>query len=462
MVKSKDLTKGPIFIQLLTLALPIITNSLFQMAYNFFDIMWLGKLGKEELASVAAMGYIIWFGVSVVFSAKIGSEVGISQSIGKKDNDSAVKFSRNAIKLTVLWGVFFGILCFFLAEGITVNIFDLKGENSVQFAADYLKISSIGFAFLFLNMVFSGIYNGLGNSILPLIVNAIGLILNIVLDPLLIFGYFGFPALGTSGAAIASVIAQITVTITFLIILFNKHQSLIAIKRFFYFDIDIVWRILKVGLPVSAQITLFSIFAMFIASMVTKWGDAPIAVISIGANVESLSWMTASGFSTALGSFVGQNFGAGKWTRIIKGYVSALALSSSFGIIAGLIFFIFPEEVVAFFSTDEEVLEIGSTYMKIVAISQIFMTLEITTAGVFNGMGKSIPPAIVSISSNALRVIFAYILSYYTVTGLDGVWWSISMSSLLKGSVLVIWLMIVFKKKNLINKTNFNKFIKRV
>jgi len=447
MIKSKDLTQGPIFKQLSLLALPIIANSFFQMAYHITDVFWIGKLGKNELAAVASIGYVIWFAVSVVFAAKIGSEVGISQSIGKKNSEEAVLFSRNAIKLTGILAAFFSLCSLLFAENIVTGIFSLNNNDSVLYATNYLQITSAGFIFTFLNIVFSGIYNGLGNSKLPFYINGIGLVLNMALDPLLIFGWGVIPPMGTAGAALASIGSQAIVAFIYIYVLFKQHRELVAIQRFFKLDIAIIKKILKVGIPVSSQITLFSVFAMIIARLVTKWGDAPIAVISIGANVESISWMTASGFSTALGSFVGQNYGAKKWSRIFKGYLSALSLSSTFGIIAGLVFFFFAEETIGIFSQNEEIISIGTLYMKIVAISQFFMTLEITTSGVFNGMGKSMPPAVVGISANGLRVVFAYLLAYHTSLGLEGVWWSISMSSVLKGLLLAGGIWLLFRRK---------------
>jgi Na+-driven multidrug efflux pump len=147
--------------------------------------------------------------------------------------------------------------------------------------------------------------------------------------------------------------------------------------------------------------------------------------------------MTAGGFSTALSSFVGQNYGAKQWDRIAKGYFTTIALAGTIGIFASLVLIFFAEPIfVVFIPNDPEALRLGADYLRILGFSQFFMTLEITSQGAFNGLGKTLPPSLISIIFTGARLPLALILSTSTLLGLNGIWWSISITSIFKGVVI--------------------------
>jgi Na+-driven multidrug efflux pump len=177
---------------------------------------------------------------------------------------------------------------------------------------------------------------------------------------------------------------------------------------------------------------------MFIARIIAQWGPIPIAVQKIGSQIEAISWMTAGGFQTAMSTLVGQNYGADKWPRIVKSYFIGMLVMSVVGILAtGLLIFA-AKPLFSIFIDEEETIRYGIVYLRILGLSQLFMCLESTTAGAFNGLGKTIPPSVVGIIFNALRIPATLVLSS-TDLGLNGVWWAISMSSVCKGTVLTAW-----------------------
>ena len=154
--------------------------------------------------------------------------------------------------------------------------------------------------------------------------------------------------------------------------------------------------------------------------------------------------MTAGGFQGALAAFVGQNYGAGKEERIRKGYHVAIKLISTLGFFAMVMLYLFAEPIFKFFIPEQETVKFGISYLKIMAYSQVFMCLELTTAGAFNGISKTMPPSIISISFNLLRIPMAIIFSKHM--GIDGVWWAITISSIMKGLILYIWFRLELKK----------------
>lgn len=175
---------------------------------------------------------------------------------------------------------------------------------------------------------------------------------------------------------------------------------------------------------------------MFLGRLVSVYGTIPLGVQNIGASIEALSWNTAIGFSSALGAFTGQNYGAGKHERIRNGYFVIASLSITLGLVATVAFLFFGEEIFSLFSQEEEMITIGATYLKILAVSQIFMCIEITSAGGFYGLGKTTIPSAVSVIFTGMRIPAALAVITYTSFSYEGIWWCVSISSVFKGIIV--------------------------
>ncbi len=169
-----------------------------------------------------------------------------------------------------------------------------------------------------------------------------------------------------------------------------------------------------------------------------------MAIQRVGSQIEAVAWMVASGFQVALASFVGQNFGARRYDRIKEGYKTSMKLLVPYGILVNVLLFVFAEQLFSIFFDNPETLKIGKIYLEILSISQLFMIVELATAGVFNGLGKTVYPSVVGIAGNALRIPMAIILG--ASMGYAGIWWGVSVSSVVKGIVLVIWLLYFLKR----------------
>ena len=445
MVKKNNITEGSIFATLVSLALPIMGTSFVQMAYNMTDMVWIGRLGSKSVAAVGTAGFFTWFGMALILIPKIGAEIGVSQSVGKNDEKSIKSYVQQTIQMNIIFALIYGVFLILFRKPL-IGFFNLGDTNVVNMAINYLVIISIGMNFYFINPVFTAIFNGYGDSKTPFRINTIGLVANIILDPLFIWGIGPFPAWGVEGAAIATVLAQLIVTITFIYIAKREKHLFSGFKLFLLPNKAYIKRIVKLGLPVAIQSGLFSIFAMILARIIAHWGAVPIAVQKVGSQIEAISWMTAGGFSTAISTFVGQNYGAKKFDRIYKGYFTALTIVSIVGVVASCLLIFGARPIFSIFIQEEEAIKYGVVYLRILGLSQFFMCIEIATGGAFNGLGKTIPPSIVSIIFTGLRVPAALILSSATVLGLNGVWWSISMSSVFKGVILTTWFIIFIKK----------------
>lgn len=458
MNKNIDLTKGKILDVLLKLSFPIMGTSFIQMFYNMVDMFWVGKMGSGAVAAVGTAGFFTWFGGSFILISKVGAEIGVAQSIGTKDEEGVKKYVANSIIINIILALMYGIILIVFREPI-IGFFDLGDDKIINDTTIYLVIIALGIIFNFINPVLTSIFNGSGNSKSPFIINTIGLVFNIVFDPILIFGIGPFPALGVAGAAIATVLAQALVTFIFVYYIFKMKYDYFRINYFEYIDKSYIIKIVKLGFPVAIQNGLFSLFSMILAKIIAIWGPTPIAVQKVGSQIEAISWMTAGGFSTALGTFVGQNYGARKWERIYKGYIATMAMAILTGLLATFLLIFFGEELFSLFISDSEAINYGEAYLRILGYSQLFMCIEITTAGAFNGLGKTTIPSVVSIIFTALRIPLALIISKPILLGLDGIWWSITLSSVVKGilltTIFIFLILIPLKKGKLIKINNY-------
>jgi putative MATE family efflux protein len=419
----------------------------FQMAYNLTDLIWIGALGSGAVAAIGAAGFFIWMGMAISFLTKVGIEVNVAQSVGKNDNYALNHYIINGLFLTILIGLVYSTSIIYLAPTL-IGLFNLTPDATLYDTSAngviYIRIVCMSMPFAFMNVSFTSIYNGLGKSNLPFVYNSAGLFLNIILDPLLIYGLWIFPRLEVAGAGIATVISQSTVFVLFVISLNKNFNFLDQMKNIYVIKKEYFSKIIKIGLPPATQSVMFALIAIIITRFISRWGSIPIAVQKVGSQIEAISWMTASGFSTALSAFVGQNHGACIKKRVWKGYLIAISMMGTVGIFTSLLLILFPEQLFRIFIREEEAIRQGVIYLTILGYSQLFMCLEITTAGAFNGLGKSMPPSIVGIVFNFLRIPSAILLS--SMIGLKGIWWSISGSSILKGIVLVVWFVYYYKK----------------
>lgn len=440
---KSNLTEGNILKKLIIMALPIMGTSLIQMAYNLTDMIWVGVLGSRAVTAIGTAGFFTWLAFAFIIIPKIGAEVGVAQSIGRKDLRETKSYIRHSVQMNVVLASLYGAVLIVFRKPL-IGFFNIKGDDIVSMAISYLVIVSAGMVFFFLPPVLTSIFNGHGDSRTPFLINTIGLFTNIVLDPLLILGIGPFPKLGVAGAAVATIFSQFVVSMTFIFVIKKKTDFFDGLSFLQKPDWRHIQRIFKLGIPVALQSGAFTLIAMVIARILADWGPTPIAVQSVGSQIESISWMTAGGFQTALSAFVGQNYGAKKWDRIYRGYFTAIGIISVIGIITSSLLIFLPGPIFSIFIREPKVIQDGIVYLQILGLSQLFMCIEITTSGAFNGLGKTVPPSVVGIILNALRIPGALLLSLSL--GLKGVWWSISLSSILKGVVLTSWFIIFLSR----------------
>lgn len=432
-MREVNLLKGDIFSALLKMALPLMGTAFVQMAYSLVDLMWLGRLSTGAVAAVGTCSFLVWIAQSITLIAKTGISVGLSQSYGKGDSKSAKEVWVSGFILNLIFCLSLTILYISMRNKI-IGIYNLDSEVH-KMAADYLLIVSAGLIFTFLNPVLSAAFFSKGNSITPFKISIISLFINLILDPFLIFGLSIFPKLGIRGAALATVFAQMISTILYLYVGYKDREifvrtNYLSIPHKEYFN-----SILSLGFPASLQSLIHAMVGMVLNKYIASFGALYIAVYSIGSQIESISWMTADGFSVAFSAFFGQNFGAKNYERLHNGRREAMKIINIIGISTSLLLFFFAKNLFTLFiPRDPEAIIKGIDYLKIVSISQYFMALEIGTTGMLNGLGLTKYPAINAMILNISRIPLAFILM--PIFAANGIWIAMSLSSVLKGIFL--------------------------
>lgn len=435
---KRDLTTGSITKSIFYLALPVVATMFLETAFSIADIFWVGKLGAVSLAAVISSAFLIWIIYSLVGAVSIGVTALVARFIGAKQPDQAAFSARQAYLFSILFAV-----CLTLPGVLfTKWAFVLMGTapDVTALGIRYLRIIFAGAITFFLIDVFSALFRASGDTKTPMLVIGGSLALNIILDPFLIFGWGPFPRLGTDGAALASVFSQALGSLLFLyLVRRGKLAFKFSLVPKWDIDFSMVWRILRIGIPASSAWILFSVVYLFINKIVALFGTEAIAALGIGNRMESVSFLTCIGFSTAASTLVGQNLGAGKPERSAEAAWKTAGISVLVTGFVATMFLFFPRQIASFFISDPKVIEIGIGYLRILALSQMFMALEIVFEGAFGGAGNTVPPMIVSIVGSLARVPLAYLMAVHWGMGIVGVWWAITSTSIVKGVVLAYW-----------------------
>ena len=435
-MNNVDLTKGKVMRVLLGLALPIMGSSLLQFTYNLVDMLWIGHLGSNAVASIGSSSFYINLGHSINALIVIGTGIKVAHSMGKNDIEGVKDYIHSGMTLNVVIGTIYAMILIVFGRYF-INFLKLNNMEIENDAYLYLAWSTPMLFFAFFNNLFSRIFASLGNTKSALKISAIGIIANIVLDPILIYIFNG----GIIGAAIATLIANVIMFVMYLNI--GKAFLKFTIKK--NIDFMKMKEIVRLGTPMAFQRILFTVINIMLAKLIASFGSDAVAAQKIGVQIESVTYMVTGGLNGAVASFIGQNYGAKKYQRIQKGYQAAIGVGCVYVALSSVVFWVFPEQLASLFVKEWDTITITAGYLRIIGYSQVFNAMEMVTNGLLTGIGKPKIPSYVSMIFTALRLPIAYVCVIYL--GVEGIWWSISLSTILKGSVLVSIYLIKIKEK---------------
>lgn len=442
-----NLTKGPILKTLTKLAIPIMASYFIGTLYNITDMAWIGQLGSKAVAGVGVGGMFTWLSQGLSSIARMGGQVQVAQCIGRGDREKAHGYAQVAIQLAFYMGLIFALISLIFVHPM-VGFFNLTDPEAYSAAVSYTRIACGLIVFSFLTVTLTGLYTAQGDSQTPFWANLIGLATNMILDPILILGPGPFPKLGVIGAAIATVTAQfIVMGIMVLGVMRQKKENVLkGIRLAAVIPGSYLKGICQIGIPSGIQDMTYCFISMILTRMVSGFGAEAIATQRVGGQIESISWHTADGFAAALNAFTAQNYGAGKMDRVKKGYRASLLTVGVWGLLVTAIFVFAPNTIARIFFHEPKAIAIAVSYLIIIGLSEAFLCVEITTIGAISGLGKTHLCSIISILFTSMRIPLAIVLGN-TSLGLDGIWWALSSTTMIKGIIFTATFFWITRRK---------------
>lgn len=452
-MKQNSLLEGPILNSLLKLAVPIMVANILQAAYQLVDAFWVGRLGGVAVAAVAVSTPVIFLTLMLGSGLAIAGSILVAQYFGAGNQKMVNQVAAQTLLMVVLVSILLGTIGFLLSPYFLTVL--KVAPNVFSGALGFLRISFIGLVFTFSFLIFQSIMRGVGQVTMPVYIVLGTVVLNFILDPLFIFGWRFFPALGVEGAALATLFTQgIAIVIGFVILLRGKHGIALHISDFKP-DYAYIKRAFKIGFPSSIEQSMRGIGLTAMTFLVVPFGTVIVAAYGAGSNMLQLVMIPALGLSMAISTLVGQNMGAGNIDRAVR----IARLGAFLGFILLSVFalgtYFFAAQLVAFFvPSDPEVIREGAVFLRATCFSWGFMGLQICLIGVLRATGNTVIPMILALISQwVLQFPLAFILSHYTTMREMGIWHAYPAATIITSLItLIIFAKGDWKNKKMISK----------
>ena len=405
-----DLTSGGIAKPLFYLSIPIVVTNLLQTMYNLVDTIWLGRYSTEALAAISFAFPLIFFLISLGLGISIAGSILVAQNIGADDERQAEFAAAQTVTFAIIASVVLGGIGYFIVGDLLS--FLGASEAVLPGATAYLKIISLGMVFMFAFFVFMSLMRGYGDTITPMLVMFVTVVVNMVLDPFLIFGWWVFPRLGVEGAAYATIISRALATVIGLGIMFQGTRGVKIRLSDMTPDLQYLRKLLRVGIPASIEGTGNAIAVNLMLIIVSAFPTVVVAAYGVGVRMFSVIFLPAIAVGRGVETMSGQNIGANEQDRAAS--ASHFAAKAMFVVLAavGVLTWLGAGNIVAVFSDDPEVVEVGRLFLRYVAPTFGFTGIFHSYKGGFRGAGKTMTAAIISIGMlGAIRLPVALVAS---------------------------------------------------
>ena len=434
----KDLTKGPVGRHVVQLAAFIALTMIFQTLYFLADLYFVGRLGKEAVAGVSLAGNLMFIVLALTQSMSVGATSLISQSFGRKDRAQAQLVFNQAMVLSNLAGIVFGLL-FFAVRGVYARRL-AADATTAALGIQYLTWFVPALFLQFPLVIMGAALRAMGDMKLPTVIQVATVLLNIALAPVLMFGWGTGRPLGVAGAAIASLVA-IGVGCVAFVLYFLRAASPLRFDSAEWTPRPRLWgAMLRIGLPAGGEFALMSVYMVLVYDIIRPFGAAAQAGFSIGIRVVQALFLPTVAIAFAAAPVAGQNFGAGLGARVRQTFYSAAAMSAAIMFALTLLCEIAPAGMIRFFNADAGVVAFGSEYLRIICWNFLASGIVFVSSSVFQGMGNTLPP----LAASALRLLLfalpAYAISHQPEFQLRQVWY-ISVASVTVQLVVNLWLL---------------------
>lgn len=427
---------------LVTMALPMIVSMLVQAMYNIVDSIFVSRICENALSAVSLAFPVQNLMIAIASGTGVGVNAMLSRSLGARDPESADKAARNGIFLAVC------SYLLFLLFGLTACkiFFDTQTDIAeiISYGDTYLRICSICSFGLFVQIIFERILQATGRTIYTMFTQGTGAIINIILDPILIFGLFGAPEMGIAGAAAATVIGQITAGI--LAVIFNRrvNHDVDLNMRGFRPDGRAIRQIYAVGIPSILMVSISSIMVYGMNRILIAFTSTATAVFGVYFKLQSFIFMPIFGMNNGMVPIVAYNYGAGKIDRITKTIKLAMMYAEGIMLIGLLIFQLQPALLLSLFNASEDMLAIGEPALRTISWSFLFAGICIICSSTFQALGHGVLSLLTSFGRQLIVLLpAAYLLSL--TDSVDAVWWSFPIAELASLTLSIVFIRHVLK-----------------
>jgi putative MATE family efflux protein len=433
---QREIVGGPIVKTLIILSWPIMLTHLFQIMYNLIDTYWLGKVSVEAVAAPTLAWPMVFLLISISGGLSIAGVSLVSQYVGSKNEEEVKKSAGQVTALLTIIGIIISAVGILASDAILQFIG--AEQDVLDLASPYIKIIFASMPWMFLIMSYSFILRGWGDTRTPMYISAFSVGLNIILDPILIFGIPGaVPVMGVTGAAIATFIARTIGGLLVLYLLFNSKKTLTISKSDLKIEKEKAKQIFRIGIPASVGQALVSFGFVVMVGLVARagleagMGKEVIAAYGIGTRIINIIFVVIGGLTGAAVTMIGQNLGADKPDRAGKVLYRTIGLTMLILFICTFTFYIFRAELYGIFIDDATVIAEGGIYLTIFGLSTAFFGVYASSLSAFQGAGRTVPTMILGIIRLwFMRIPFSYVLAFTLGYGVLGLWWGMAISEL--------------------------------
>ncbi|MBW2609987.1 MAG: MATE family efflux transporter [Deltaproteobacteria bacterium] len=442
MSKRLDLTQGSMPRLITKLAVPICLGMLMHAVYSMADLYFVGRLGPHAVAAVSISGnaFFIMMGLSMILGT--GGMALIAQAFGRKDYEEANRIFKQSLILSLSCGLAIAFIGIAIARPF-VSFFGGHGD-SLTWGVEYFQVFSISLTVLLLLFVVGSGFRGMGDTKTPMFIMMQSAVLNIILDPLLIFGLLGMPAMGVRGAAVASLVAQLYALAWYAHLIFIKGSH-IQLSGSWRPDLVIIKRSLAIGIP-SGLTMYFVGFNMMIGyRVVSGYGTAALASLGIGFRIIQSCYLPSMGIAAAVAAAVGQNYGARIYSRIRQSIDFGLRSTTCIMILGTAVCCIFSAGLIDLFSKDQEVIRYGIIYLTITSLTNPAVGMLMVISSSFQGLGKTYPAFVSAAIDTGLFALLVLTLPGYFGWGIQAIWWIKAIATVFELALVSFWLKIFLR-----------------
>ncbi len=434
----------PVSRLILTMSFPVMLSMLVQALYNIVDSMYISRIGENALTALSMAYPAQHLMIAVMAGTGVGINALLSRSLGEKNQERANRAANTGIFLTIVNSVLFAVLGLLFSRYYFTSQTDI--QEIIEYGTEYLSIVTICSFGLAGQLTFERLLQSTGKTFLSMITQCSGAILNMILDPILIFGWFGLPAMGVKGAAVATVISQciaMALAIVFNISL-NKeiHIRICEIRP----RAEIIRKILAVGVPTAVMMSIGSVMTYGLNRILITFTPTAIAVFGVYFRLEHFIFMPVFGLNTSIVSIISYNYGAGNKGRMLQTIRLSMLYATSVMLLGFTLFQILPAQLLSLFNATETMLEIGIPAFRIISISFIFAGFCIMSGSVFQALGSGLPGMLISMARQLVVLLpLAYILS--VTGGLGAVWWAYPLAETVSVTMSIVFLRYFYVKR---------------